>query len=573
MSRSQLKNTTNSRNFNAPNTSYTIKGRVYSTILDEDHFFFKDILGEFDPTYIGWIYWGNLTLKQGGLERDDILKYCTLAKPYYNFITYHPLNTEIVEIIKGPSNKHYPALGGSSTNSEYFYYPPLNVWNNSAGNPLPSETDIQRNDGEIPLGTYTNEDKISTITNMLPFEGDMVLEGRFGNSIRFGSSNPRGKNDWSENDSEGDPITIISNGQESSEYTPLENINEDASSIYLTSNHNIQNFKISSTNFQSLGSDFREPTLKITPITVEGISNSFPIPELLNQPTLDSNPNLTTDLTENQPSNTNSDSGGTVEDEEGLREDDNSESTGYEDLVKIPGQYEDNRKKLKTLYLLPKKFSNGTKVVTDSIAKPLLRMLKAAEKDGVIIKVESAFRPPLNDIYLDGKFLQVSQKSLRIQILRDKYKGKVKEPWLSTTTCIEAFDNYKVGDTVTGFNRTKYFKKPVAPSYASNHGASLAIDFVTNNSTGKAYNWLCLHGWKYGFIRTVSKEDWHFDYKPSLAQKGPTAKLDYRYEPGKAHKQTKNLWNNVFGTTEPNWNEQWIAFQEQQTQQINDQVT
>jgi hypothetical protein len=40
----------------------------------------------------------------------------------------------------------------------------------------------------------------------------MIFEGRFGNSIRFGSSNPRGKNNWSENSSEGEPITIISNG-------------------------------------------------------------------------------------------------------------------------------------------------------------------------------------------------------------------------------------------------------------------------------------------------------------------------------------------------------------------------
>ena len=408
---------------------------------------------------------------------------------------------------------------------------------------------------------------------MIPFEGDMILEGRFGNSIRFGSSNPRGKNEWSENDSEGEPITIISNGQGSTEYTPLEDINNDASSIYLTSNHNIQNFKISSNNFQSLGSNFREPLSKITPITVEGISNSLPIPELLNQPTLDYNPSSTTNLTENQLSNTNSDSGGTVEDEEGLRENDTNESTGYEDLVKIPGQYEDNRKKLKTLYLLPKKHSRGSKVVTDSIAKPLLRMLKAAEKDGVIIKVESAFRPPIDDIYLNGKLLQVSQKTLRIEILKNKYKGKVKEPWLKTTTCIEPFENYKVGDTVTGFNGEKYFSKPVARSYGSNHGASLAIDFVTNQSTGEAYNWLCFHGWKYGFIRTVEDEDWHFDYKPSLAKNGPTAKLNYIYQPGKAYKQTQYRWNNVFGPTEPNWGNEWLAFQEQQAQELNDSST
>ena len=56
--------------------------------------------------------------------------------------------------------------------------------------------------------------------NMLPFEGDMILEGRFGNSIRFGSSTPKGKNNWSENDSEGDPITIlrVANPNKNSKY-------------------------------------------------------------------------------------------------------------------------------------------------------------------------------------------------------------------------------------------------------------------------------------------------------------------------------------------------------------------
>ena len=82
MSKSQLKNNISSRQSNSTNIPRTIKGRVYSVILDENHFFFKDVLSEFDSSYIGWIYWGNLNLKQGGLTKSDILKYCTLAKSY-----------------------------------------------------------------------------------------------------------------------------------------------------------------------------------------------------------------------------------------------------------------------------------------------------------------------------------------------------------------------------------------------------------------------------------------------------------------------------------------------------------
>ena len=38
------------------------------------------------------------------------------------------------------------------------------------------------------LGKYFNED--SLIKPLLPFEGDYIVEGRFGNSIRFGATTP-----------------------------------------------------------------------------------------------------------------------------------------------------------------------------------------------------------------------------------------------------------------------------------------------------------------------------------------------------------------------------------------------
>mgnify|MGYP006974194114 CR=1 FL=1 len=98
------------------------RGSVYSVIMDENHFFFRDVLGTFDPTFIGYVYWGSVNLKLGGLNREDILKYCTLAKPYFNWLTYTPLNTEIVDLIKAPSNNHYTALNGTHTSIEYFYY-------------------------------------------------------------------------------------------------------------------------------------------------------------------------------------------------------------------------------------------------------------------------------------------------------------------------------------------------------------------------------------------------------------------------------------------------------------------
>ena len=84
---------------------------------------------------------------------------------------------------------------------------------------------------------------------------------------------------------------------------------------------------------------------------------------------------------------------------------------------------------------------------------------------------------------------------------------------------------------------------------------------------------MCQNGWKYGFIRTVNTEPWHFGYSPEKAKNGPTAVLSYKYEPGVEYKNTTNRWNNVFGAVEPNWESELLVFQEQQAQNLNDQIT
>ena len=570
MSKSQLKNNSRNRLNSTSNIPTLIKGRVYSTIMDENHFFFRDVIDGFDPTYIGYIYWGSVNLKLGGLDKDSIIKYCSIAKPYFNWITYPPLNTEIVDLIKAPSDKHYNALGGTHTNVEYYYYPPINVWNNSSGNPLPSEPDIQLTNGELPLGEYTTEDKIMSTKNMLPFEGDMIIEGRFGNSIRFGSSTPRGKNNWSENDSEGDPITIISNGQIPQGSAAIENINGDASSIYLTSNQNINNFSLASKNFKSLNANFEEPKSQAEILEMFAQSEGA-VEELINGPFQSNVPNL-----ENQPNSITEGEESQTPDDHSHKEDDEKpidNEGGFEDLVKIPGTYEDNSRIKRELYLVPKKFSNGTILITDSLASPLMKMLLAAEKEGTILTVNSGFRPPVDDIYLNGKRIQTSQKYERIKNLKSKYKGKIKEPWLEYSTVIVPFDNYEVGDSYKVKPQKKHFKPLTAASYKSPHGASLAVDFSTNGATSKGYKWLAKNGWKYGFIRTVYSEPWHFGYRPEKAQNGPTAILPYKYEPGKGMEYTTNFWNNVFGQTEPNWETELLAFQEQQARELNDQIT
>ena len=84
----------------------------------------------------------------------------------------------------------------------------------------------------------------TNIHPLLPFSGDNIFEGRFGNSIRLGSTARNGFNDWSSVGENGDPILIIRNGQPlnstNEAWTPqIEDINNDLSSIWITSTQQI----------------------------------------------------------------------------------------------------------------------------------------------------------------------------------------------------------------------------------------------------------------------------------------------------------------------------------------------
>jgi hypothetical protein len=96
---------------------------------------------------------------------------------------------------------------------------------------------------EINLGD-TFEEKLD-IKSIQPFEGDVIHEGRWGQSLRFGSSTPESKivNPWSYSGTNGDPIIIFKNGQHDDGRDPwipqIEDINKDISSIYFTSTQTI----------------------------------------------------------------------------------------------------------------------------------------------------------------------------------------------------------------------------------------------------------------------------------------------------------------------------------------------
>ena len=240
-----------------------VAGRVIDIILDENHPAFE-VNG-------GWTSIGKLFFEK--VEGDANVKNAEksiIASPLFPNMKNVPVVNEIVLLIQLPNQD----ILNNSNSVSYYYFNPISIWNHPNLNAYPNilnqdETQPSENktyqeieagqvrrstDEEIEYeynspaigGTFVASDKIQPL---IPFAGDYIIEGRFGNSIRFGStisgstSNYTSSllsNNWSAAGASGEPITLLRNGQavnKNNSWTPtVENINFDKSSIYLTSN-------------------------------------------------------------------------------------------------------------------------------------------------------------------------------------------------------------------------------------------------------------------------------------------------------------------------------------------------
>ena len=161
---------------------------------------------------------------------DSLFDICDIAKPLFPNYSYYPLLGELIYIVDLPS----PASQITPSSTQKYYLTPMNLWGES-------QVNSQTANSKAPLGKYFIEDP--SVRNLLNYEGDHIVQGRKGNSIRFGSTMrvASNRNEWSDIGIEGYPITIIANGHaydKTKDYY-LESINNEASSIYLTSNQRI----------------------------------------------------------------------------------------------------------------------------------------------------------------------------------------------------------------------------------------------------------------------------------------------------------------------------------------------
>ena len=238
-----------------------ISARVTDIILDDQHPKFNTY-GQWSS--IGTIFFESIEGAPNISSNSD-----NTASPLLPYLKNYPLVDELVLLFLIPDKN----INLNSNTKKYYYINPIAIWNHPHLNAYPNLKNTPQiqdsqnksyqaieqgqtrksSDEEIeysynsPLvgGTFIER---SNIRPLLAFAGDIITEGRWGNSIRFGSTAKTDSilygNNWSNTGEDGNPITIIRNGQPKNAspegYLPIiENINEDLSSIYLTSNQTI----------------------------------------------------------------------------------------------------------------------------------------------------------------------------------------------------------------------------------------------------------------------------------------------------------------------------------------------
>jgi len=200
----------------------------------------------------GWAGLGSIKFTPLNSKPDTDNPSSLIAKPLSNDISRYPLLNEIVLILSAPSYD----LNEKPNAKTFYYLTTIGLWNSIHHNSFPDIATYKG--GELKFGnTFVEKENIRSL---LPEEGDLLLEGRWGNSIRFSSTTKQKQpnNPWSSIGEVGMPITIIRNHQSMVDINPdpwvpvYEDPNNDGSSIYMCAGQDIP-LEYASKNLQSFG--------------------------------------------------------------------------------------------------------------------------------------------------------------------------------------------------------------------------------------------------------------------------------------------------------------------------------
>ena len=229
-------------------------GRVISVVMDNTHPRYVELGGSKAIGAVELVDVGGGTGDYSSTTKNQNYR---VAFPLQPGVKNYPLINEIVFLVSQPTKK----LQQRTSAISLYYISVVNLWNHPHHNAIPysagsntpansknyqdtilgSTNKLTDSSGEIKFGDYFIERP--NIYPLQPFEGDIIYEGRWGNSVRLTGTAPK-RNPWSSEGTQGDAITIIRNGQTDNpakngwDFT-TEDINTDASSIYLTTTQKI----------------------------------------------------------------------------------------------------------------------------------------------------------------------------------------------------------------------------------------------------------------------------------------------------------------------------------------------
>lgn len=266
-------------------------GRVIFVLLDDSD---KDRFSK----YGGLAGIGTIeceVVKDGNIFKSNVV----VAKPINRNITRYPLVNEIVKIESAPnfSNQTF----SNQYQTSYYYSDIIGTWDNIEHNITPVSDNVRKKSQKDNVNSYMNAssgiqktnnssninkvDKIEVeefkergdVRALQPNPGDVIFQGRFGNSIRFSASNEKKKGSPLLG-TDGRPTLLIRNGQgkdiKGDIWNPVyENINKDGSSLYMLSGHKIE-FDYASKNFESLGTKPKDISKIVEPIKTTDKKNS-----------------------------------------------------------------------------------------------------------------------------------------------------------------------------------------------------------------------------------------------------------------------------------------------------------
>lgn len=575
-----------------------------------------------------------------------------IAAPLEINIRRVPLLNEVVLIISSTD-----IMNEDQLRQKYYYLSGVNIWNSVHHNGFPdlqylgatqkstnqvgyqsTQDGIVKKQDDSPKDLFLGNTFIEDpeIRNLFPIEGDVIVEGRFGNSFRLSHTSrfpsQSVTSPWSKHGSNTRPITIIRNGQTKDvpavKWTPIfESIDGDASSIYLTNGQEIQ-MTLASSNLMSYGmaitasaevvqipnvitqpqslplkaSDDKELELAVSQSTSNPPLNAPQTPAAITTAISGSAKGVNNSSISTQPPTSSVSptaekpvtSGPGSSRQQAIPESQVGPLTwlgeeilpldfqsNYSDIEEDESQYWSKnpapieipaavKKILETAIidnggggnagsstLTPEQIEAakaaaaksgldvvpGTFLGNDNVqlqlaylgdqtleleaAKAFTVMAAAAAVDDVNIQLNSGFRAPFEA--KTGKTSKGKTFTISGQLgVRTKDRWRPERSNGKLGKCGE-WDEEK-----RKFAATSCFQPATAPCGKSKHGIGIAADLNTGgfdavypptSSLTKVYVWMALNGWKYGFVRAVSSETWHFEYWPNLAKKGPYVKL------------------------------------------------